>query len=177
MVCPRRPAGQAPQYLRDRGAKRIRSLYLPSPTERPPGLCSPSATRPGLARHYQCCDYAPLQSRPPCPQPTQSRLKAAPTQSRPAPLAGRSAPEGLRDRLRSTSGTGAQSASGATAPSPARFLTTRALPPTGRPIAPLGHRPLPAFPDARGSPLSHPPPAPAVRRCRQRQWRQRSTSW
>jgi len=33
VVCPRRTSGQAPEYLRDRGAKRIRSLYLPSPTE------------------------------------------------------------------------------------------------------------------------------------------------
>jgi hypothetical protein len=34
----RKQDGLPPQFLRDRGAKRIRSHYLPSPTEQPPGL-------------------------------------------------------------------------------------------------------------------------------------------
>ena len=38
-----------------------------SPKERPAELWLPSAGRPGLTLHYQCCDYAPLWSRPPCP--------------------------------------------------------------------------------------------------------------
>ena len=52
------------------GAKRIRSIYLPSPAERLPGLSTITPpVSPGLALHYQWRDYAPLQSRPPCPTP------------------------------------------------------------------------------------------------------------
>jgi len=31
--------------------------------------------RHGLPRHYQCCDYAPLQSRPPCLRPSEDARK------------------------------------------------------------------------------------------------------
>jgi hypothetical protein len=48
MVCPRRASGQAPQYLRDNGARRIRSLYLPCMTGVTPKL-STTAPPKGLA--------------------------------------------------------------------------------------------------------------------------------
>jgi len=48
------------------GAKRIRSIYLPWMKGTSPGLSTTiPPERPGLALHYQCRDYAPLQTCPP----------------------------------------------------------------------------------------------------------------
>jgi hypothetical protein len=46
------------------------------------------AESPGPPPHYQGCDYAPLQSRPPLPRTIRSRLEAPPTEDQPLPPAG-----------------------------------------------------------------------------------------
>ena len=75
------------------GAKRIRSLYLPSPTQRPPGL---STTIPpkGPASLYTIngATMRPWRGDPP-PQLTPSRLPFGAAQG-PEPVEGEAAPTG-----------------------------------------------------------------------------------
>ena len=54
----------------------------------PQALHHNPAQRPGLVLHYQCCDYAPLQSRPPCREPPTRGWKLLPPETGPAPGAG-----------------------------------------------------------------------------------------
>ena len=59
MVCPRKRSGQE---------RKAHPEPLPSLDDRsdPQAFHHNPAQRRGLALHYQCRDYAPLQSRPPC---------------------------------------------------------------------------------------------------------------
>jgi hypothetical protein len=50
--------GLPPQYLRDRGAKRIWSLYLPWMRAVTAKLSTPTPPKGLAPLHYQCCDHA-----------------------------------------------------------------------------------------------------------------------
>ena len=63
--------------------KRIRSHYLLLDARKASGAFHrPSAERQGLSVRYQCCDYAPLWSGPPCPAPFNREV---PTRESPRP--------------------------------------------------------------------------------------------